>query len=333
MKAIKPIFVIFMLFVALTISAQTHKITRGGTKPNKQQTTTTKKATTPVASKKAGTVTQRRSTAMTSQNRRQQSSSLKNSGQGASSSSISQSKENSIIKLDNLLNNFDIPLPLNGVSEQILSRKGYIVSYNKDTKVPNWVAWRLSAEHIRGKAQWTNNAWHEDFDVSMPRATNRDYESTNWDHGHMCPPEDNMWNSDALYETFLYTNCCPQNAILNDGTWNQIEIACRQWAEKYGELDIVCGPIFFRQQHETIGDNKVVVPEAFFKVIVCMSGDTPKGIAFILRNSNANKVKDLHVNYIKEVERITGITFFPHLPKELAESIKNKVSLDDWDTP
>ena len=62
MKAIKPIFIIFMLFAALTMSAQTHNITRGGTKPNKQQTTTTKKATTP-SSKKAVSATQKRSTA------------------------------------------------------------------------------------------------------------------------------------------------------------------------------------------------------------------------------------------------------------------------------
>lgn len=32
--------------------------------------------------------------------------------------------------------NIDIPSPLKDVSEQILYRKGYIVSYNKDTKLP-----------------------------------------------------------------------------------------------------------------------------------------------------------------------------------------------------
>ena len=34
----------------------------------------------------------------------------------------------------------EIPLPLKTVSEQILYRKGYTVSYNKDYKIPNWVA-------------------------------------------------------------------------------------------------------------------------------------------------------------------------------------------------
>ena len=41
----------------------------------------------------------------------------------------------------------EIPLPLKDTSEQILYRKGYTVSYNKDYKIPNWVAWHLTAEH------------------------------------------------------------------------------------------------------------------------------------------------------------------------------------------
>ena len=42
------------------------------------------------------------------------------------------------------------PAPLDGVSEQIIKKKAYIVSYNKDTKIPNWVAWYLTGEHSDG---------------------------------------------------------------------------------------------------------------------------------------------------------------------------------------
>ena len=40
----------------------------------------------------------------------------------------------------------EIPAKLKNVSEQILQRKGYTVSYNKDLKIPNWVAWE--DEHL-----------------------------------------------------------------------------------------------------------------------------------------------------------------------------------------
>lgn len=226
---------------------------------------------------------------------------------------------------------FDIPLPLEGISEQILYRNYYIVSYNKDNRLPNWVAWHLTPKHTNGDVKRPGSAWHEDFDVPSPRATIADYKGSGWTRGHMCPAGDNKWDSDAMYNTFLLSNCCPQNANLNSGTWNQIEISTRRWAEKWGDLYIVCGPILFRQEHETIGENKVVVPEAFFKVIVCLNNKHPKGIGFICRNTDGNRKKDLYVNSVKQVERITGITFFPHLPKELADAVKNDAYLECWE--
>lgn len=225
----------------------------------------------------------------------------------------------------------DIPLPLQSRAEQIIYRKSYIVSYNRDYKIPNWVAWHLSANHTNGNVQRPGNAWHEDLDVPSPRATIADYRGSGWSRGHMCPAGDNKWDADAMYESFLFTNCCPQNANLNSGTWNQIEMSCRRWAEKWGDLYIVCGPILFRQEHETIGENAVVVPEAFFKVIVCLNGKYPKGIGFICRNTDGNRQKDLYVNSVKQVERITGITFFPNLPSDVINAVKNNANLEDWE--
>lgn len=230
-----------------------------------------------------------------------------------------------------LCSSIDVPLPLKGVSEQILYRKAYVVSYNKDYRIPNWVAWHLTREHAYGDIKRPGNAWHEDLDVPTPRASFADYKGSGWTRGHMCPAGDNKWDSEAMYNTFLFSNCCPQNANLNSGTWNQIEISTRRWAERWGDLYIVCGPILFRQEHETIGDNKVVVPEAFFKVIVCLNNRHPKGIGFICRNTDGNRKKDLYVNSVKQVERITGITFFPHLQKELADAVKNKADINDWE--
>lgn len=232
--------------------------------------------------------------------------------------------------LNSFTRNTDFVLPLKKVPEQFLYRKGYMVSYNKENKLPNWVAWHLTANHVDGTVKRPGNGWHEDTDVPSPRATRKDYKKSGWTHGHMCPAGDNRWDAGAMYDSFLYTNCCPQHNDLNTGTWNQIEISCRRWAEKYGDVYIVCGPILFRQQHATIGANKVVVPEAFFKVIVCLNGKTPKGIGFICRNNGEKGKKSLYVNSIRQVERVTGMTFFPNLPKNLSDAVKSKANLEDW---
>lgn len=220
-----------------------------------------------------------------------------------------------------------VPASLTNCSEQIIRRKAYYLSYNKDTKLPYWVAWHLTADHSDGPVPRSND-YREDFDVPLPRATNEDYKNVPWTRGHMCPAGDNKWDERAMSETFLLSNMCPQTASLNTGLWNRLEQSCRIWAKKYGDLYIVCGPVLLNTEHETIGANKVVVPEAFFKVILCLQG-TPKAIGFVIRN-NDEKKRDQFVNTVDEVERITGIDFYPALPDDIENEVEAKANIGEW---
>jgi endonuclease G len=132
-----------------------------------------------------------------------------------------------------------------------------------------------------------------------------------------------------MYETFLLSNVCPQNRNLNSGVWNQIEISCRTWAERHGDIYIVSGPILFNTEHETIGTTGIVVPEAFFKVVLCLNGE-PKGIGFICRNTDGNRKKDFYVNSISQIERVTKMKFFPHLDADIAAKVKSQADLSAW---
>ena len=220
------------------------------------------------------------------------------------------------------------PAPLKGKSEIILNRKGYTVSYNNDNKIPNWVAWHLTSEHVDGAYKRTGG-YQEDTEVPKPRATKEEYDSTRWSHGHMCPAADNKWDKKAMIESNLLTNICPQDRSLNSGLWNALERNCRKWALKYGDLYIVCGPVLLNRDHETIGENKVVVPEAFFKVILCLN-PKPKAIGFIVRNNEGTKKRDQYINTVDEVERITGIDFFPALPDEIENEVEAYANIEDW---
>lgn len=214
------------------------------------------------------------------------------------------------------------PAPMNGVPEQILKRKSYITSYNKDTKIPNWVAWHLTSGHTRGNLQRHDNLFHEDMDVTTGRVTDDDYYNSGYDRGHMCPAGDNKWDQKAMNETFLFTNICPQIHALNEGPWNDLEMACRRWAQKYGDIYIVCGPLLSEGLHRTIGKRRVVVPERFFKVILCIQ-DKPKAIGFIYDNNSHNSNKMFsHATTIDEIERLTGIDFFPSLEDKIENVVE-----------
>ena len=209
---------------------------------------------------------------------------------------------------------------------QFLHREAYTVCYNADSRLPHWVGWRLTADHISGPYKRGGIKFQEDGEVPAPRATDTDYRNSGYDRGHMCPSGDNKWSETAQRESFLFTNICPQTHNLNAGDWNEMEQQCRRWAEQFGDIYIVCGPILYRTKHKTIGKNKVVVPEAFFKVVLRL-GDNPKAVGFIYKNADGNRPKGDYVNSIDQVERITGIDFFPTLPDSIEQRVEAEAEL------
>lgn len=244
------------------------------------------------------------------------------------SSEVMMCESDGANKSGNYNNDFCLAVKIDQGNQLILKRAAYSLSYNLELLIPNWVAWNLTAEHINGNCP-RDGKYYEDEDVPLPRATNEDYQGSGWSHGHMCPAGDNKWDETAMKESNLLTNICPQNAKLNSGLWNKIEQDCRKWAKKYGEVYIVCGPVLLNKEHETIGENKIVVPEAFFKVILRMNPQ-PSAIGFVVRNNEGKKKRDQFVNSVDDVERITGIDFFPALPDSIEDKVEAYANLEEW---
>ena len=225
---------------------------------------------------------------------------------------------------------YEMPAPLKDRPEQILRRKGYTVSYNQQTRNPNWVAWHLTKDHTYGSNQRKQEMFAEDEQVGHPRATNNDYYNSRYDRGHMCPAGDNKWDREAMHQSFLFTNICPQNHGLNKYEWNDLEIQCREWAREYGAIDIVCGPIYKEgREQRTIGRSRVWVPDAFFKVILCRKG-RPKAIGFIYRNEGVKQTRQEALRSVDEIERLTGIDFFPALDDQTEARVEAEAELSAW---
>lgn len=223
----------------------------------------------------------------------------------------------------------EIPVYTKGkISETIKKRYSYTLSYNHEMKNPNWVAWTITASHASGKVKRMD--FSDDEDMPDPKGYLADYYNCGYDRGHMCPAGDNKWSEKAMEDCFRITNMCPQNGGLNRGAWNSIEQQCRAWAKKYGKVYVVCGPIYLNKQHRKIGKNKVVVPEAFFKVVLCMKG-TPKAIGFICRNQSQKGVETADfINAVDEVERITGYDFFSKLPDSVEKKVEAHADINEW---
>ena len=51
---------------------------------------------------------------------------------------------------------------------------------------------------------------------------------------------------------------------------------------------------------------------------------------FIVRNTEGNKKRDLYYNSVDQVERITGIDFFPVLPDDIEDEVEADANIKDW---
>lgn len=250
---------------------------------------------------------------------------------------------------------FDLLVPAmpGYVPSQIIERVSYITSYNNKMLNPNWVAWRLTKEHTEGSYPKTgvpyyaddgsvfgigkitqeiySNKYFVDLEAEEPRQEHDDWRErpSNLDHGHMCPAGDNKWDKAAMNQSYLLTNMCPQDNRLNSGGWNRLEEKCRKWAVEYGEIYIVAGPIFYNGVQKTFGANKIAVPDAFFKVVLCMRG-TPKAIGFVYKNDSSSQPMKSQVRCVDEIEELTGFDFFSVLPDEIENVIEAESNLAFW---
>ncbi len=231
---------------------------------------------------------------------------------------------------DGALSDPGLPVTVVERSSLIIRHLGYTVSYNADTRIANWVAWTLTPDRFEEVVS-RYDKFLPDPEVGEDAVTTEDYTRSGYDRGHLCPAADNKWDKQAMRESFYMTNVCPQNHNLNRGDWKELEEACREWTLEHGKLYVVAGPVLYRGEHRRIGMRRVVVPEAFYKVVFCP--EPLKAIGFIYKNTSGNHPLDAYINTVDEVERITGLDFFPDLPDSLEIQVESVCNIKEWRMP
>lgn len=226
----------------------------------------------------------------------------------------------------------EIPAYLTDREEEIVYHTDFTLSYNRRRLLPNWVAWKLTPTRFKGKEQRAEN-FQPDFTIQHgPIAYDSDYRQSGYSRGHMCPAADCKHSRAAMNECFLLSNICPQNKEFNAGDWAELESICRHWANVYDSIFVVCGPVVEKNvQYQTIGKNRVTVPQRFFKVVMRWNGrNRADAIGFIYDNHARHHEMSYYAVSVDEVEQLTGIDFYPQLPKDVERRAEATFDTRRW---
>ncbi|GEM_PF-64660 len=171
-----------------------------------------------------------------------------------------------------------------------------------------------------------------------------------YQRGHMLPSASrySTWETNA--QTFFATNMMPQNGSFNSGSWATLEGKVRSWGglQKYDTLYVVTGT-YFSNSYKTMsntnvgGSIRVAVPDKCWKVLLRQRGNQNKSvselpaselkaIAFVFDNASSSEnteLKDAACS-VKEIETLTGFTFFRNLDPAVADEVKGNYNYSDW---
>jgi endonuclease G len=103
----------------------------------------------------------------------------------------------------------------------------------------------------------------------------------------------------------------------------------RQCALAEESLFVVSGPIITNDNPAVIGENKVTVPDGYYKVLY---DETPpeKMMAFVMPNGKPDYDIWKYATNVVYVEDITGLSFFPYAETNKINWLKAEYIKDAW---
>ena len=213
---------------------------------------------------------------------------------------------------------------------RILDRGDFVVGWSDRLQHPVWCAY-----HVLKDAKYTAGPrpnFIKDKSVRACPAASA-YERSGFDRGHMVPnyAMATRYGEDMQKRTFLMTNISPQSPALNRGVWRQIEHRIADlWTARYGEIWVIVG-CFSEAGGQTLSGNMVDVPDSFYQIVVAQEGLDIRALAVLFDQTVAwDAWPTRHLVTIDEIERRTGLDFFPDLPQFIQEPLEAELPTRLW---
>lgn len=237
-------------------------------------------------------------------------------------------------------------LPAFSEPDKIIHHLAFSLSYNEQHEQADWVA-HIISPNVKNRSFSRTNDFREDPTVKTGSSTEKDffikslkpdstyeYDGFGYDRGHLAPSADFRWSQQAMSESYYYSNMSPQLPEFNREIWANLESFIREYVGESNEkVYVVTGGILNNNLKKIErGVNKVSIPEKFYKVVLDYVGDSISAIGFIIPNKQTDYPVISYAVTVDEVEKQSGIDFFPALDDEIENKLESAYNINHWQT-
>jgi endonuclease G len=191
---------------------------------------------------------------------------------------------------------------------QIREYNGYIISYNETCEQANWVYYVIKPSDLIGDRTRRRNNFRVDDSIKTVTAELKDYRGSGYDRGHLKPSGDEPTDSTQMSETFYMSNISPQEPSFNRGIWKKLENRVRAIVMESDSVVVITGGVL-KEGLKTIGDNKVCVPNHYFKVLYIYKADNLEILCFLIPNKKSDESIYTYIVDLSTLQDFVSIEF------------------------
>lgn len=196
--------------------------------------------------------------------------------------------------------------------KEIIKHKYYTLQYSEEHEQALYIKYKLKKTTLETQKVKRQNNFRTDNKIKTTSAETSDYKNSGYDRGHLLPSADRLFSKEANSETFIMSNISPQTEEFNRISWLSLEKQVRRWAIKFDSVEVITAGVLTGGL-ETIGQNKVSVPNYFYKII--RTYNNKNTIAFVMPNKKTKHISNYVVS-IDSIENLTGLDFLQGITNE-----------------
>lgn len=193
-----------------------------------------------------------------------------------------------------------------------LCKNGYFfVSYSPKMFNPDYIVYKLTYNHMK-QLQGGRRGFLLDDDLKRMKITqaspNSDAFGPDYNRGHLASSHCMSWNKSdngPWYDAYMMSNIAPQQAVLNQKYWSNLESHIINWIlDNINDLYVITGVAYDDRSNPIRRADNIAQPDYFYMVICDPTNQQSAGFY----GNNINVSSDVYTfRPVSQIEKLAGL--------------------------